>query len=578
MVGVPPGGAAPWTPAGEPTGSPGPSLFGSWRGTDSAASAAQSRPAPPEGIEGLGGFGLPAGGTGGWPPGSPSRTARRILALRLPCFRIERLRLTGSVAVWAQRGSRRLVLAVSAEAEAAGLREGQALADAQAILPEVLLVPEDPAGDTAALERLALWALRFTPLVGLEGEDALVLDITGAEHLFGGEAALREEVLSRLARMGLSVVGAVAGTTGAAVALVRAGWGGLVPPGQEEAAVAPLSLAALKLEPALVGALQGLGLRDVGSVAAQPRPGLVRRFGSGLARMLDEALGRASRPITPIRPPPEMAVGRDFADPVVTREGIEAALGGLLEDLCRALRKTGRGARRMLLRAHRVDGDVQEVAIGTGLASRDPGHLARLFHGKLERLAPDCGFDRLTLEAPTTDPLTGVQDGLGIAGRSARREELAQLLDRLSQRLAVWRLAPQASHWPERAVRRIGAFEEVETPEGWAARPRPVRLLRRPPYISAMALLPDAPPSLLRIGREALRVIRAEGPERFEPEWWRDGVPARPGSAGCPARPARKLRDYYRVELASGARLWICRIGLAEPGETARWALHGHLP
>lgn len=503
----------------------------------------------------------------GFHRGEPSAdlAPRRIFALLLPRFRVERLRRPGPVAVWAQHGSRRQVVSVSAEAEAAGLREGQALADAQAILPEVMLAPEDPAGDAAALERLALWALRFTPLVGLESDDGLVLDITGVEHLFGGEAAMRSEVLGRLARMGLSAIGAVAGTAGVAVALVRAGWGGQVPPGREQATVAPLSLAALNLQPALVSILQGLGLRDVGSVAAQPRPGLVRRFGTVLARALDEALGHATRPITPIRPPPDMAVSRDFADPVVTREGIDAALGELLDDLCRALREAGRGARRMLLRTHRVDGAVQEIAIGTGMASRDPAHLARLFHGKLEGLEPECGFDRITLEAPATDPLTGVQGGLGTAGRATRGEELAQLIDRLSQRVTVWRLAPLASHWPERAVRRIDPFEPMETPEGWATRPRPVRLLRRPPYIRAVALLPDAPPSLLRIGRDAFRVVRAEGPERFEPEWWRD-------------RSGRKLRDYYRVELASGARLWVCRIGLAEAGTEARWALHGHLP
>jgi protein ImuB len=458
-----------------------------------------------------------------------------------------------------------VVVAASAEAEAAGLRMGQALADAQAILPGVVLVPEDPAGDAAALERLALWALRFTPLVGMEGGDGLLLDITGVEHLFGGEAALRAEVLARLARFGLTARGAVAGEAGTALALVRAGRGGCVAAGQEAAAVTPLSLAALRLETGLVSALQGLGLRDVGSVAAQPRAGLVRRFGTGLARALDEALGLAARPISPIRPAPEMRVAQDFADPVVTREGIEAALGLLLEAMCRALREVGRGARQMLLRAHRVDGAVQELVIGTGLATRDPRHLARLFHGKLERLEPGCGFDRVTIEAPTTDPMAGSQDGLGTAGRSARREELAQLLDRLSQRLPVWRLAPRASHWPERAMQRLGAFDEVAAFDGWAARPRPVRLLRRPPFIGAIALLPDAPPSMLRIGRDSHRVIRAEGPERFEREWWRD-------------RPDRRLRDYYRVELASGARLWVCRIGLVEPGEEARWALHGHLP
>lgn len=76
-----------------------------------------------------------------------------------------------------------------------------------------------------------------------------------------------------------------------------------------------------------------------------------------------------------------------------------------------------------------------------------------------------------------------------------------------------------------------------------------------------MALLPDAPPSLLRIGQASHRVRAAEGPERLEPEWWRDP-------------PGRKARDYYRVELASGARLWVCRVGF---GAEARWFIHGYL-
>ena len=75
-----------------------------------------------------------------------------------------------------------------------------------------------------------------------------------------------------------------------------------------------------------------------------------------------------------------------------------------------------------------------------------------------------------------------------------------------------------------------------------------------------MALLPDAPPSLLRIGKLGHRVRAAEGPERLEPEWWREG--------DAPAR------DYYRVELASGVRLWVCRLGF---GAEARWFLHGRL-
>lgn len=497
------------------------------------------------------------------PAESHPPSGRRVLALLFPRLPVERLRRPGPVAVWAAHGSRRIVVSLSHEAEAAGLEIGQALADAQAILPEVTLFPADPAADAAVLERLALWALRFTPLVGMVGTDGLLLDITGVEHLFGGEAALRTMALDRLARMDLTTVAAVAGHAGTALALVRAGWSGLVPAAREEAAVAPLSLAALNLEAALVAVLHGLGLRDVGSLMAQPRPALVRRFGPALARALDEATGRIARPITPIRPPPEMAATRDFADPVVTREGIEAALDALLADLCRTLREAGRGARRMLLRAHRVDGDVQEVAIGTGLATRDPKHLARLFHEKLERLAPECGFERIALEAPRTDPLTGMQDGLGTAGREGQQAALAQLLDRLSLRLPVWRLTPRASHWPERAMARISAFETAPVPDGWAPRPRPVRLLRRPPILQVMAQVPDGPPFRLLLRRTWHRVLRAEEAERIEPEWWRDS-------------PGRLPRDYYRVELDSGARLWVCRAG--PMGVEARWVLHGHLP
>ena len=57
-------------------------------------------------------------------------------------------------------------------------------------------------------------------------------------------------------------------------------------------------------------------------------------------------------------------------------------------------------------------------------------------------------------------------------------------------------------------------------------------------------------------------ILRAEGPERLEPEWWRD-------------RPDRRFRDYYRVEVGYGARLWVCRSGPVLADGTTGWWLHG---
>ncbi|MCO6419750.1 DNA polymerase Y family protein, partial [Siccirubricoccus sp. KC 17139] len=338
-----------------------------------------------------------------------------------------------------------------------------------------------------------------------------------------------------------------------------------VPPGGEAAAIAPLPLAALRLPREAIATFHRLGLRHLGAVLRQPRAPLARRFGPAVMALLDAATGARPRPLQPLQPPPDCTVAEEFLEPLVTREAIDAALARLLPSLCARLEAAGLGARRLVLRAFRVDGAVQAIPVGTGLPGRAPWHFARLFQERLGRLEPGFGFDRLALEAHLAAPLAAAQGGLPSregAAPDQRAAALAELLDRLAQRLPVWRLAPGASHWPEREVRRIGPFEALQIPPGWPSPGRPLRLLRRPVELSAMAVMPDAPPSLLRAGKLSWRVLRAEGPERITPEWWRD-------------RPDRLFRDYYRVELTGGARLWVCRAGPAVPGEAIRWWLHG---
>jgi len=94
-------------------------------------------------------------------------------------------------------------------------------------------------------------------------------------------------------------------------------------------------------------------------------------------------------------------------------------------------------------------------------------------------------------------------------------------------------------------------------------RVRPVRLIEPPAPIEIAEIIPGKSPVQIRIGRQLHRIVRAEGPERLTPEWWRD-------------RPSRwKTRDYYRIENQRGARFWIFR-ETTWSGE--RWFLHGHLP
>jgi protein ImuB len=494
------------------------------------------------------------------PEETPASRGARILALHLSNLATEILRVPGPVLTWHMVGNRRLVAAADAAAMALGVRPGQALADAQALAPQVAVHPDAPDLAASRLAELALWALRIAPLVAPDPPDGLLVNIAGTAHLSGGEEAVMRRAVAALARLGHAASAAVAGTAGAAMALARYGISRCVPAGDETAALAALPIDLLRLEREVTAGLRRLGLHGIGDVLAQPRAPLVRRFGAGLALVLDRATGAVSEPFRSIRPAPERSIALDFEEPLITRTAIDMVVERLLARLCARLAEEGQGLRRLGLRAHGVDGKTQEVAIGLGLASRDSRHLARLLAPKLETLAPGFGFDRIMLLAERVEPLGAAQSGLGEA--EDERLALAALLDRVAQRLPAWRLRPRASHWPERAVERTDPLAPVHLPEGWAARPRPLRLLRRPEQLEAMAVLPDAPPFRIRWRGNWVQLHAAEGPERLEPEWWRD-------------RPGRPVRDYYRVEMPDGRRLWVCRSG--GPG-SARWFLHGILP
>ena len=77
-----------------------------------------------------------------------------------------------------------------------------------------------PEGDAALVQRLAIWAGRWSPLVEVDG-DGLRLDVSGVAHLFGGEHGLAFDIQRRFAGIGLTVRIAIAPTAAAAWALAH---------------------------------------------------------------------------------------------------------------------------------------------------------------------------------------------------------------------------------------------------------------------------------------------------------------------------------------------------------------------
>jgi len=64
--------------------------------------------------------------------------------------------------------------------------------------------------------------------------------------------------------------------------------------------------------------------------------------------------------------------------------------------------------------------------------------------------------------------------------------------------------------------------------------------------------------------------VRADGPERIAPEWWR--------AIGRFSPKQGRPRDYYRIEDEAGGRYWVFREGLYQAQALTgvpQWYLHG---
>ena len=509
----------------------------------------------------------------------------RVVSLFLPDWPIDRLRRAQGTApdghaaeispdaplVLVQRiGNRRLVYAANAAARAAGLKPGMAVAQAQALVPELGIRDAEIEADAAALEKLGLWALRlYSPLVAVDAPDGLVIDASGAAHLHGGEDAMLADMVARLAALSINARAAMADSWGAAHAFARVVSRPVlvVPPGESPALLQRLPIAFLRVPRDMVEQLRRLGFERVTDIASQPRAPLTQRFGPQLHQRLDQAFGRLREPIEPIRALELIEARRQFAEPIGASETLARYTGKLAAALCEMLVAKSVGIRRLDLLFHRVDSEVQAIRIGTARPNRDAKRLTRLLCDKLETIDPGFGVEAMSLCATLVEPFETRHVRNSLLDETPD-VDVSSLVDILANRVGgekLYRFAPVESDVPERSVARI-APASASTGKTWPLRqPRPVRLLRKPELIETMALLPDHPPVSFSWRGVRRRVKRADGPERIFGEWWK--------------RDAENdaVRDYFQVEDEQGERFWIFRAGDGEHPETGAqsWYLHG---
>jgi protein ImuB len=469
------------------------------------------------------------------------------------------------------------------------------LADARAMLPALEVAEADAVAEAELLAAIADWCRRFTPLAALDPPDGVLLDVSGASHLFGGERALLGEIVAALAAQGFAARAALAPNPALAWALAHFADVQLVPPDVPERdlhkLVADLPMAALRIEIETIAALAQAGLRRIGDLLMRPRAPIAARFGASVVVRLDAILGVRGDPLSPRFETPAYLVERRFAEGIAQREDIEATISGLAHDLSALLERHDEGAREIDVSLFRVDGVVKHLSAGTSRPLRDPKLIARLFRERIEAAGEEgldtgYGFDVVRLAAIKVERASMPQSALAIGMEAQARDyndkdcsaDLADLIDRLGARLGlrrVLRFEQNETHIPEFAVAAVPAAQTrrrsnkksgAELPFSTNANlllSRPLKLLEPPEPIEAIAAVPDSPPAKFRWRRVWHDISAIEGPERIAPEWWKH-------------EEAALTRDYFRAEDSCGQRFWLFREGLyTTEAEHPRWFLHG---
>jgi len=263
-----------------------------------------------------------------------------------------------------------IIGAVCDEARRYGVRPGQKVAEATALVARLHILTVTFAEIDRALGRVAEVAMSFGTTAAIQlakrsgahaledrspsGDgpfDTVWLDITGAAHLAGGEDALLDALGERVSALGHTVHLAIADGPRVAQALAR--WGVsddghlIAGEGKSTEALAPLPVRALPLPPDRVAFLLRVGVLTVGDLVRLPKAEATSRLGARGAEALAVAAGFDPAPLVPYSLPPVLEEETGFDEGVESVEPLLFVLRGATSRLSARLEARGEACTRV---------------------------------------------------------------------------------------------------------------------------------------------------------------------------------------------------------------------------------------
>lgn len=451
------------------------------------------------------------------------------------------------LAVASETGAHAEIVAHNNAAKKRGVCNGMPLAAAFALDAKLRVVTRDTTAERAALERIAAWAIQFTPVVSLTPPAEVLLEISGSLTLFGGLNRLWTRITQGVRELGYTATAACTPTPLAAQLFVRAGLSVRI----HHADALRLGLEQLPvavLESTSEAWMCDIGVKTIEDILRLPRDGLARRCGQTLLDDLDRALGHLSDPRASYAPPAAFTAAQPLPAPAEAAEMVLFAARRLLGELCGFLSATAQGVQCLhLTLAHDGCADTR-LSLFLVAATRDVDHLTSVLRERLERTVLPRPVTEIVLHSELLLPL--MASNLSLLPDAVNQTESAErLIERLRARLgdgAVRGIKPADDYRPEHAWRYAAPSENKNKYLFLKDffKHRPLWLLAAPKLLTTDDMPADNGP--LKLLSKA---------ERIDAGWW-DGLAE---------------REYFIARNLAGALLWIYR-----QRNTSGWFLHGY--
>ncbi|EGH63845.1 hypothetical protein PSYAC_02851, partial [Pseudomonas syringae pv. actinidiae str. M302091] len=375
---------------------------------------------------------------------------------------------------------RRVLQTVNPAARALGLRAGQSLTAAQALVPNFATVVHDPADTEDLQQLLAAWAYGFSSSVSLKYPRVLLMEIESSLKLFGPwpvfEARLREELTAQGFRHRI----VVAPNPIAARMLANMHDGlSIECPHELRRTLEQMPLERIGLSRETATALTRMGLRNVRQVLALPRDTLARRFPASVLQHLDTLIGERPVALECYTPPDFFDVRIELNFDVESHQALLFPLKRLIADLALFLAGRDSGVQRFALHLEHVEGPETVIPVGLLSAERDPSMLFELARGRLEQVLVASPVRAVRLQARDLPDFVPAHREL-FDERVQQTLPWEQLRERLRARLgdeSVNGLCAQADHRPECAWQPQSTRKPALPARGCT---RPGWLLREP--------------------------------------------------------------------------------------------------